>query len=148
VKSLNKPERDLLFAGGPELSGLKILELAAENRWTIVTLDSDQPMVPCAEELLNGLGAANIAPSASSTSDDLACRTFDAADHLLSAVRSGPPGRVGVAESLLHMEEDIFGERHFEMRRRNMAVRLVVLQDGRLRNEEITTSPITAGSTP
>lgn len=148
LSKLAELRQDLLLAGGSELAGTEIQELAKKAGWSVVTLVSSESSPPCSEELQKNYDSRPMAHSISKIPDELACQTFDGADHLLTAVRSSPPRRAAVANSLLRMEQDIFGERHFEAHRGNVAVRIEVFRDGQWRYEEITPSVPTAGSNP
>jgi hypothetical protein len=148
LRKLADRKRKFLLAGGPELAGAGVRELAEKAGWGVVALAAPESSSPCAPELLRDYASQPMPHATSKIPDLLACQTFDGTDHLLTAVQSGPPGRTALADTLLHMEQDIFGERHFEARRRSAAILIDVLQDGQWRQEEITVSVPTGGSNP
>lgn len=145
---LKELRMDLLLAGGPELANPEFRELAEKAGWSVAALVASEVSTQCSPELLDKYDSHPKPHSTSKLPDELACQSFDGAEHILDAVVSGPPGRAGLASTLRHMEQDIFGERHFEARRGSAAFRIAVLTDGQWRYEEITVSTPRAGLGP
>lgn len=143
---LKELRMNLLLAGGPALASPEFRVLAEKAGWSVAALVDAEVPTRCSPELLDKYDSHPKPHSMSKLPDALACQSFDGAEHLLEAVRTGPSDRTGLANTLRRMEQDIYGERHFEARRGGTTYRIAVLTDGQWRDEELTASAPTADS--
>ncbi len=148
LQRLTDANRRIVIVGGSDLIHSPIPDLVRKEGWTVIASASSPSPATCAEALINQYGAQPIASATSGTAGALACRTFYGTEHLIAAIQQGPPERAAIAGTLLHMEQDILGERHFESRHHGEPVQIDILQEGQWRREEITAPPVREDSIP
>jgi len=136
LATMTKTAPGVLLVVGPSAVREKFASQVADHPNQVLALAPRIDDPTCAEALESGSSSfkgLNVHKAPTS----IECRTFDAADHLQAAIQLGSASRQGVRQSLLQMEQDIFGERHFERSHPNERIRIARIQDAHWVYEDI-----------